>query len=99
MAVGCVGMSYNDFCRCTPGQLKMILDRWSRKEKLMSRERWEQTRFLATTVLQPYAKKALKPTDVAKFKWEKDQKPKVPLKQEESTLERFRQLVEARGKK
>ena len=90
-------MSYDDFCRCTPCQFAKILEQWKRREESRSRDSWEQTRFLAATVLQPYSMKALKPTDVATFRWERAAARK-PAKSKASTYERFRSLVDARAK-
>ena len=61
-------MSADDFDRCTPFEFSKIIQQW---------ERQKQARFIATCCLQPYSKKALKPTDVARFPWDKDAGPKV----------------------
>lgn len=60
------------------------------------RQGWEQARFLAAAVLQPYSRKTLKPEDVAKFPWEEKSKSTDPVRP--SSLERMRE-VEARVKK
>jgi len=47
-------------------------------QQYKQREHWERTRWLAAIVLQPHAKKGtrIKPTDIAKFPWEKKQQTK-----------------------
>ena len=46
-------------------------------EELSRRERWERTRFLAHCILSPFAKKRMRPTDIIRFDWEKDDPPKA----------------------
>jgi hypothetical protein len=45
-------------------------------EQHRQRAEWERTRWLASVVLQPHAKKGtrIKPEDIAKFPWEKKEK-------------------------
>ena len=57
IALGCIGMSEDDFARCTPAEVK-------------ERGEWERNRWLALCVLQPWSKKRLKAHDVCLFPWE-----------------------------
>lgn len=86
LAVGGIGMSLTDFCRCTPQEFHCIYRSW---EQMHQHQPWEQARFLACCVLQPYSKKALKATDVCRFGWEEPQNNPPP---EQSTRQRFEEL-------
>ena len=94
IALGCVGMSYQDFCLCTPLEFSRVMEQYQKMEEQRVRLSWEQTRFLATTTLSPYSKKVLKPTDIMAFPWDKEnQVPKGT-----SSYERMKE-VERRGRK
>lgn len=88
LAVGSIGMSLTDFCRCTPHEFHCIYSHW---EQTHLRQPWERARFMACCVLQPYSKKALKATDVCRFGW--DAERKAIATPAESTRERFEELV------
>ena len=68
--MGCVGMSLEDFERCTPIEFTEVMRQWRENQERIDRTTWDQTRFLATAMLQPYSRKALKATDVVKFTWD-----------------------------
>ena len=70
MAVGRIGMSIDDFCRCTPLEFSAIAEGWNEGEQARQRAAWERTRMQCTCMLQPYSKKGLKPTDVMRFDWD-----------------------------
>lgn len=67
-----MGMSVDDFCRCTPLEFRSIHEAWADNERRKERGAWERTRLQCTTMLQPYSKKRLEPTDVLKFAWDND---------------------------
>ena len=68
-------MSLQDFERCTPFEFSKIVEQAQKKEEDRIRLTWEQTRFIALTNLSPYSKKALKPTDIMEFPWDKKENP------------------------
>lgn len=68
--MGCVGMSRDDFCRCTPSQFYAAYEAWSEMQERMSREMWERTRMQCLCTLQPYSKKQLKARDIIQFPWD-----------------------------
>ena len=72
MAVGRIGMSVDDFCRCTPLEFSAIAQGWNEGEQQRERSAWERTRMLCTTMLQPYSKKRLEPQDVMRFAWDRE---------------------------
>lgn len=69
-ATGCIGMSVDDFCRCTPREFQAVYEAWAEDEKRRERAAWERTRMQCTIMLQPYSKKALNPKDVFHFDWD-----------------------------
>lgn len=75
--MGCVGMSLEDFERCTPLEFNEVMLQWRENQERIARAAWDQTRFLATAMLQPYSKKTLKATDIVRFPWD-EKKEEVP---------------------
>ena len=85
-------MSLSDFERCSPDEFHAIYESW---ERTHLREAWEQARFLACCILQPWSKKALKVTDICRFEWDTRADERTPAA--ESTRERFEELVRKAG--
>lgn len=99
IAVGCIGMPFNDFCQLTPDEFSYIYKAYSEKEESQHRDRWERMRMLGTMVLQPYSKKNLKPKDVLSLPWDNDtaHQPKAPVLSKEEALRRFKELTKRLG--
>ena len=59
-----------------------------KKQEQRTQESWEQTRWLATFVLQPHMKKGkkLQPKDLAKFPWETDKEQKTKREEIEAQM-------------
>lgn len=74
IAQGCVGMSREDFARCTPDEFQAIHDAWYNLEESHMRRLWEVGRMVAAFSLQPYSKKPVRSMDLCVFPWEKDEK-------------------------
>ena len=88
LAVGSMGMSLDDFCSMSPHDFFGTLRSWHRTKV---EQPWEQTRFLACCLLQPWSKKRLRPEDVCSFQWDrKGTKKAHPA--EPSTRQRFEEL-------
>jgi hypothetical protein len=81
-------MSLQDFERCTPLEFSRIVEFYQKREEDRMQLSWEQTRFLAVTNLSPFSKKALKPTDVIEFPW--DKRPEV--RKGSSSYERMKEI-------
>ncbi len=88
-------MSLQDFERCTPLEFSRIVEQWQKREEERMKLSWEQTRFLAVTNLSPYSKKALKPTDIMQFPWDK----KTEVRKGTSSYERMTELEKRLNKK
>lgn len=67
-----MGMSVDDFCRCTPLEFRAVYESWAEAEQRRERAAWERARLQCTCMLQPYSKKRLEPQDVLKFAWDND---------------------------
>lgn len=74
-----MGMSIDDFDRCTPLEFEKIFEKWHEVVQWRYRTSWEQTRQLAVVILQPYAKKTLESRDVMEFSWDQPKKT-TPVK-------------------
>ena len=42
MAMGCVGMCLNDFCRLTPSEFTAVFEAWQQKETYAERRQWNK---------------------------------------------------------
>ena len=90
LAVGAVGMTIADFAQLTPEELHAILEAWHTHHP---REGWEQTRLLAAATLQPWSKKALRPTDICPLPWDNRHLPSGQKNTaRRSTRERFDEI-------
>lgn len=81
-------MSIDDFSRLTPGRFSMIYEEYLNAVSMEFKQSWNRTRFLATVLLQPHSKKALRPEDICRFEWEN--KPGTDLSDDEIELTRRR---------
>lgn len=74
MAVGCIGMSHDDFCKCTFGEFEIICKAWREMTGRESREVWERARTIATILIQPHVKKRNKvtPRQLLLMPWDKE---------------------------
>lgn len=92
--MGCIGMSLDDFCRCTPSEFRAIYDAW----QLQQRSGWEQFRMLAMFIYAPYNKKKQRASDVWPLPWDNERKEeeREQLSREERE-ERYRKAAERYG--
>lgn len=70
LGVGRMGMSLMDFDLCTPHEFEEIFRNWHDERDRAIRDSWEQTRMLASVLLQPWSSKRLSPEDVMTFGWD-----------------------------
>ena len=96
MAVGCIGMTVDDFCRCTPSEFKAVYDGWMESEQRRERVAWERTRMQCTTMLQPYSRRKLDPQDVLHFAWDNQGEEPEKLSAKE-IRERFEKVKREQG--
>lgn len=68
--MGCMGMSMDDFCRCTPSEFYAAYSAWQEYRDGEARSQWERTRMQCLCMLQPYSKKRLRAQDVMQLPWD-----------------------------
>ena len=67
-----MGMSLDDFSRCTPEEFRSVFDNWQELREYRMKESWEQIRMVCLCVLQPHSKNALSAKDVLSFPWDEN---------------------------
>ena len=101
IAMGCIGMSRDDFCRCTPSEFRAVYVEWHEFQDVLRRERWERMRMECLCTLLPYSKKMQYASDIMSFPWDKvvhereKKKKKAPSHAE--IMERYREAKAKRG--
>lgn len=90
-----MGMSSDDFERCTPTEFSEACNKWQQHQEMEMRRSWEQTRFLALVSLQPFSKKPIHPEDIVTFNWDKENEtqPKVTEKSTRKRMERMKERM------
>jgi len=91
VGLGQLRLSPSCFYDMTLHEFLLAVDGFMMLEENRERQHWERTRWLAAVTLQPHAKKGtrLKPTDIAKFPWDKKAKGKSDNKLLASTIKRL----------
>ena len=69
-----MGMSFDDFCRCTPSEFQTAWEHWNKWQEHNQQAEWERLRMACLCMLQPYSKNTLSARDVMQFPWEEDAK-------------------------
>jgi len=91
--MGCMGLSYEDFCRCTPSEFKATHDKWKELETHHYRNGWEQIRTLVGCFLPFFpTKKTIK--EVMPLPWDSEKEDSVP--KGGSSPEAFRNILDIR---
>lgn len=88
LALGEVGISYSDYCTMSFGCLIRAIYGFNKRQEMQSRERWEQARFIASTMS--------KEAGQIKFDWER-QSPNEPVKK--ISKEEFQKILKSYGKR
>lgn len=85
IAMGCMGMSMDDFCRCAPSEFYAAWEAWEEMQQRTERGMWERARMQCLCALQPYSKKTLRAQDVMQFPWEKEKNEKLEMRNKKSS--------------
>lgn len=91
MALGCIGMSREDFERCTPFEFYKAWERWAEARRDAERNEWERMRVLVLFAISPYTKSNVRAHDILPFPWDEEQK----AEREEVSKEEFNARFEA----
>lgn len=98
IAMGCIGMSMDDFCRCTPSEFYEAYGAWAEWEQNREKELWERARTVCLCSLQPYSEKQLRPQDVMIFSWEKEEDSgEAEEISHEEMMKRYHEAMRQRG--
>ena len=97
LAVGGIGMSVDDFCRCSPLEFQAIAKAWKERTEQTVRQQWEQARMLCLCSLQPYTTRKMQPTDVMQFPWDGGQDDNEPQLTKAELMERFEKVKREQG--
>ena len=71
MALGRLGLSYDEFLDYTPRSFYNKLKGINDMREEMDRSDWERARWMSTLIINPHVKKTIRPKDLALFPWEK----------------------------
>ncbi len=102
VAVGNIGLSFNDFCALTPEEFRHIYKAYSEERTAQYQDGWERMRMLAAITIQPYSKKTITPHGLLSFPWDRRKpvpKPTeaTPVVSKEDALRRFEELLGKMG--
>ena len=64
LAIGCIGMSHDDFCKSTFGEFESIYKAWREMTEGQAQDAWERARTVATIAIQPHVKKETYPSAI-----------------------------------
>lgn len=94
IAVGNIGMPYNDFCAITPEEFNHIYRAYSEERTAQYQDSWERMRMLAAILLQPHVKGDVTLQKILFFPWEKKKtKKKTSVISKEEAKRRFEAFV------
>ncbi len=99
-ALGCIRLSYDDFCRCTPEEFNGICKAYHDQRETDYKNEWERMRMLATITIQPHIKSKITAQKLLPFPWEKHILKQIttqPVSVEES-LKRFEAIIKREEK-
>ncbi len=102
MALGCIGLSYDDFCNLYTQEFAAINKAWYQQQEALQQGEWERTRILAAIAIQPHVKKTLTPEKLLPLPWDRKRKratstPDAPELTKEQKHERFKELLHRLG--
>ena len=91
-------MSLRDFEVLTPEEWRATCQHWHETREQMSRETWEQVRWLGALTLQPHVRKKLSPRDILRFPWDDKKKDAPPVMSREEHLKRMAAAIDRMGR-
>lgn len=95
MALGCLGLSLDDFCALSPDEFNQVHKAHIDAEIERLHGDWDRMRTQTTYLMQPHFNKQLDAKKLMPFPWEKEQKKKAPSsteKRRQELAERFKDL-------
>lgn len=101
LAVGCIGMSFEEFCACDFDEFEHITRAWHSMIDEQNRDDWERMRILATICIQPHTKKKLTPKQLIPLPWDRcrnrrnNNAPQLTKEQRRKRVEELMQRMNA----
>ena len=95
LALGEMSMTWDEFMSYTPRVFGNKVKGFYRNLERGQQQSWEQTRWLATVVINPHLKKHIKPKDLATFPW--DTQTKKGAQKEKPTFTQILNEAKSRG--
>lgn len=93
-ALGCIRLTYDDFCRLLPEEFEEICKAYSAQSEAEDKGEWERMRLLAAITVQPHVKGKVNPQKLLPLPWEKSlAKPGQKQVSREESKARFEALV------
>lgn len=94
-ALGCIRLSYDDFCRCTVEEFESICKAYNSQREAEYKDGWERTRSIAVASLRPYLKGSPSAYKIFPLPWDKQRQQNKVLKpvSAKEDKERFESLV------
>lgn len=93
VALGCIGLSYDDFCRLDFDEFAAIVKSYAEQRDADIRGEWERMRLLATIAVQPHLAKgkSITPEKLLPLPWDSRKKkaegPKITAEQQRKRME------------
>ena len=93
-ALGCIGLSLEDFCQLTPEEFGAVCKAWHDRREQEMQDGWERMRMNATITIQPHVKGKVTPQKLLPLPWEKSiKKAEAPKVSAEEARKRFERLT------
>ena len=96
-ALGCVGLSYGDFCRLTPSEFEAVCKAYGERAEWHEQSEWERVRTLACVTIQPHVKKRITPRQLMPLPWDAKQRSEAPQMSHEERVKKAREALKRFG--
>ena len=95
VAVGNIGLPYNDFCGLTPEEFGHVYEAYSSQRDADRKDSWERARLMTTIMIQPHLKKKLTPQQLFPLPWDAQRAHKAnnPQPTAAESKERFEEML------
>ena len=100
VAVGNIGLPYNDFCGLTPEEFGHVYEAYSSQREADRKDSWERARLMTTIMIQPHLKKKLTPQQLLRLPWDaepQERKANNPQPTAAESKERFEEMLRRTG--
>jgi hypothetical protein len=99
LAVGGIGMSYEDFCRLTLEEFSRVYEAYSDKSEGLYRDNWERMRMQAFIIVRPFVRNKLTLRKFLSLPWDYNNKNDAVVLPKDEARKCFESLVRKQGAK